>query len=109
LLAAGTVLSACNKDLEQFPEPTTAPPSGASIGESMETNTDLSLYNKLVAKAGMSAMLKDKSKIYTVFAPTNSAMKQFINAASGGAVPLNAPDAVFEGFIQANLPAASAA
>jgi hypothetical protein len=36
-------------------------------------------------------------------------MKIFINAISGGAVPINAPDAVFSGFITANIPAATAA
>jgi uncharacterized surface protein with fasciclin (FAS1) repeats len=45
----------------------------------------------------------------TIFAPTNTAMKAFINAASGGLVPLAAPDAVFIGFINNNLPIQSAA
>ncbi len=45
----------------------------------------------------------------TIFAPTNTAVKAFINAASGGLVPLAAPDAVFIGFINANLPVQNAA
>ena len=44
----------------------------------------------------------------TIFAPTNTAVKAFINAASGGLVPLAAPDAVFIGFINTNLPIQSA-
>jgi uncharacterized surface protein with fasciclin (FAS1) repeats len=35
----------------------------------------------------------------TVFAPTNDAFRGLINALSGGAIPLNAPDATFIGFI----------
>jgi uncharacterized surface protein with fasciclin (FAS1) repeats len=35
----------------------------------------------------------------TVFAPTNDAFKGLLNVLSGGAIPLNAPDATFIGFI----------
>ncbi|HEX4957639.1 MAG TPA: fasciclin domain-containing protein [Lacibacter sp.] len=35
----------------------------------------------------------------TVFAPTNDAFRALINALSGGAIPTNAPDATFVGFI----------
>jgi uncharacterized surface protein with fasciclin (FAS1) repeats len=35
----------------------------------------------------------------TVFAPDNNAFKGLINVLSGGAIPLNAPDATFIGFI----------
>lgn len=35
----------------------------------------------------------------TVFAPTNDAFRAYINAATGGAIPINAPDATFIGFI----------
>ena len=45
----------------------------------------------------------------TIFAPTNTAVKIFINAASGGLIPLAAPDAVFIGFINTNLPVQNAA
>jgi uncharacterized surface protein with fasciclin (FAS1) repeats len=35
----------------------------------------------------------------TVFAPTNDAFRGLVNALSAGAIPLNAPDATFIGFI----------
>jgi uncharacterized surface protein with fasciclin (FAS1) repeats len=40
----------------------------------------------------------------TVFAPTNDAFRALINALSGGAIPLNAPDAVFIAFINSLPP-----
>jgi uncharacterized surface protein with fasciclin (FAS1) repeats len=40
----------------------------------------------------------------TVFAPTNDAFRALINALSGGAIPLNAPDATFIAFINSLPP-----
>ena len=45
----------------------------------------------------------------TVFAPTNDAMKQLINALSGGLVPLAAPEQVFIDFINNMVPVQTAA
>ncbi len=107
LVASATVISSCNKEPEQFPVTPTTPPSGITIGATIETTDNL--FSKLVAKSGYSALLKDNTKTFTVFVPTDAAMQQFINAISGGMVPIGAPAAVYEGFIAANIPAASAA
>ena len=57
----------------------------------------------------MLSTLNNKANTYTLFVPNNNAMKVFINAISGGLVPLTAPDAVFSAFITANIPVATAA
>ena len=54
------------------------------------------------------SILNNAGANLTVFAPTNAAVKAFINAASGGLVPLAAPDAVFFQFIRTSLPAQNA-
>lgn len=102
-------LASCNKDLETFPNPTNPQPSGLSLSQAISpaNNTD-SLFSYMVARAGLTSTLANTANRYTVFMPTNQAIKLFVNAASGGAVPLNAPDAVFAGFIQTSLPAATA-
>lgn len=107
LVASATVISSCNKEPQEFPVTAPTPPSGISIGTTLQTTDNL--FSKLVAKAGYTALLKDSTKTFTVFVPTDAAMQQFINAISGGAVPIGAPTAVYEGFIAANIPVASAA
>ncbi|MEP7144415.1 MAG: fasciclin domain-containing protein [Ferruginibacter sp.] len=102
-------VSSCNKDLEQFVASPVVPPSGLALGETIAATASDSLYYRLIVKAGMVATINNKAANYTMFVPDNNGMKIFINAISGGAVPLAAPDAVFAGFIVANLPAASAA
>ncbi|MDQ6757260.1 MAG: fasciclin domain-containing protein [Bacteroidota bacterium] len=44
----------------------------------------------------------------TVFAPTNTAVKTFLTAATGGAIPSGSPDAVYASYIRTGFPAASA-
>ena len=106
--------SSCNK-LNTVPTPLPVP--GTAAGNTLSkviaaTATD-SLFNRLMIKSGLLAAstgnIADSTLRFTVFVPDNNAMKVFINGLSGGAVPLNAPDAVFSGFITANIPAASAA
>ena len=109
LLASIIFISSCNKDPLEIPEQQPVPPTGATLGDTLKSNTDDSLYYRLVLKAGMANMLNVKSTTYTMFVPGNNAMKAFINAISGGLVPLNAPDATFSGFITANISAANAA
>ncbi|MEO5889519.1 MAG: fasciclin domain-containing protein [Ferruginibacter sp.] len=101
--------SSCNKDLEQFTEQPLIPPSGLALGETIAATPGDSLYYRLIVKSGMLPVINNKTASYTMFVPDNTGMKIFINAISGGAVPLAAPDAVFSGFITANIPAASAA
>ena len=62
----------------------------------------------MVVRAGLLPTLSNRTAFYTMFVPTNNAVKLLVNAASGGLVPLNAPDPVFVNFIQTNLPVASA-
>jgi len=103
-------LASCNKSLEEFP-PIAKPtyPTGLGVAASLAANPNYSFYSALINRAGMAATLNDSTKTYTLFATDNAGMKIFVNAASGGAVPLNAPDATFLGFIGSSLPAASAA
>lgn len=107
LVASASIISSCNKEPEQFAVTPPAPPSGNSIGTTIQTTDNL--FSKLVAKAGYTALLKDSTKSFTVFVPTDAAMQQLINVLSGGLVPIGAPASVYEGFISANIPAASAA
>ncbi len=107
LVASATVISSCNKEPEQFPVTPATAPSGITIGTTIQTTDNL--FSKLVARAGYTALLKDSTKTFTVFVPTDAAMQQFINVISGGLVPIGAPAATYEGFIAANIPVASAA
>ena len=102
------MLFSCNKEVEQFTETPTETPSGKTLGETIAATATDSLYYKLIVKAGLVATINNKAATYTMFVPDNNAMKIFINAISGGLVPLAAPDAVFSGFIAANIPAVSA-
>ncbi len=107
------IFSACNKNVKQFTEPVAIASSGISLDSALRANPNDSLYYRMVVKAGVTftTLLKNVTATnqYTLTVPDNNAMKVFINAASGGLVPLAAPDAVFSGFIVNNLPAASAA
>ncbi len=99
----------CNKDVEQFTETPATTPSGLTLGETIASTPTDSLYNRLIIQSGLSSSLKNKATTFTMFVPDNNGMKLFINAISGGAVPLAAPDAVFSGFISANISGANAA
>jgi uncharacterized surface protein with fasciclin (FAS1) repeats len=108
IATAIVVLSSCNKAPEEFPVPPVVPPTGLSLGETLATTPTDSLYLRLIIKAGMVPLISNKDATYTMFVPDNNAMKLFISAISGGLIPLNAPDAVFSGFITANIPVANA-
>lgn len=106
------LITSCNKDLEQFaPIATPVYPTGNGIAATIAANPNYSFYNALITRAGTAtvANLNDLTKTFTLFATDNNGMKIFVNAASGGAVPLGAPDATFLGFISGTLPVASAA
>jgi len=110
VLSAAFFLTACNKELEQF-APIAKPvyPTGSTIAATIAANPNDSLFNRMLIRSGLQSLLADSTKNFTVFAVDNAGMKIFVNAASGGAVPLNAPDATFSGFLSSSLPAASAA
>ena len=107
--SAMMIFSSCNKEVEKFPAPVVVTPTGSVLGDTIKSNPDDSLYYRLIIKSGLLPFINSKTNIYTMFVPNNAGMKLFINALSGGLVPLNAPDAVFSGFITANIPANSAA
>jgi uncharacterized surface protein with fasciclin (FAS1) repeats len=110
ILSGVFFLTSCNKDLEQL-APIAKPvyPTGGGIAATLAANPNYSMYSALITRAGMTATLNDSTKTFTVFATDNNGMRIFVNAASGGAIPIPAPDATFLGFISTSLPAASAA
>lgn len=113
LAAIVIFLSACNKAPEEILN--TNPPvndptvsaSRATLGDTLASGP-YTLFYKMVQRAGKLDTLKSRIYNLTVFVPDNNAMKQFVVAASNGAVAIDAPDAVFEGFISGSLPVASA-
>ncbi len=111
LLSAVFFLTACNKELETFAPiaKPTYPSGGANMAVAIASNPNDSLFNRMLIRSGFASTLSDTTKTFTLFAVDNAGMKIFVNAASGGAVPLNAPDAIFSGFIAGSLPVASAA
>ena len=110
LLSGLFFVTSCNKDLEQFAAlPTPTYPTGLGIAATIAANPNDSLFSRMIVRSGLTATLNDLTKTFTIFAVDNAGMKVFVNAASGGAVPLNAPDATFSAFIANSLPAASAA
>lgn len=109
--AAALGLSSCNKEPEMLQEPEQPDPTGSTLTELLEANPDDSLYRRLMIHSGLYDMFNgEDGNFYTLFVPGNNAMKMFINTVSMGAVPLNAPDAVFSSFITDNvdLPTAQA-
>jgi len=107
--AAITVLSSCNKDVEQFPISPVVPPSGQSLAQTLAAIPDDSLYYRMIVRGGLLPVINNTANAYTMFVPGNAAMRTFVNVASGGAIPIAAPDAVHSNFIRTLLPAASAA
>ena len=115
LVAAATLFASCNKDVQQFPIPIVATSGSISLDSILKTTSNDSLYYLLVRRASLGPtnfvnLFKSTNLTnqYTLFVPDNNGMKTFINAISGGLVPLAAPDAVFAAFINANIPVASA-
>ena len=100
------ILSACNKDVEQFDTPVVVAPAGLALGETIATIADDSLYYRLIVKSGLLTTINTKSNIFTMFVPNNAAMRQFLVAIGA---PPGQPDAVYSGFITAFVPAATAA
>lgn len=103
MITSALLITSCNKEPEEFAPIIPEVPTGDMLGTVLDASDDDSLYYRLVVRAGMAAALNDPGHQYTMFVPNNNAMKQAINALSGGLVPLNAPDAVFSGFIQTQI------
>lgn len=109
LATAITVLSSCNKDVEQFPNPPVTAPTGQSLGQVLAAAPDDSLYYRMIVRAGVLPLISNNANTYTMFVAGNTAMRSFVNIASGGAIPVAAPDSVHSAFIRLTLPVASAA
>jgi uncharacterized surface protein with fasciclin (FAS1) repeats len=112
ILAALFILSSCNKDLETITGPipgTPTIPAAGNIAATIAANPDDSLFYRMLVRSTLLPLLADSSKRFTINAVNNAGMKIFVNAASGGLVPLTAPDAAFSAFISTNLPVATAA
>lgn len=103
------ILSSCNKDVEQFTTPVVTTPTTPALGETIATIADDSLYYRMIVRSGLLTTVNTKSNIFTMIVPNNAAMRQFVAAASGGAIPVGTPDAIVSGFIANTLPAATAA
>ena len=103
-------LASCNK-APADPAPLDIPVagSGLALGETIAATPTDSLYYKLILKSGLLTTINNKANLYSMFVPDNPAMRQFITAISGGAVPAGSPDAVYVGFINsANISASTA-
>lgn len=99
ILFSMAILS-CNKDVDQ-PEPNTFElPKGSTIGKELSQDPSYSLLFALVNKVGLANAVSDSSKIFTVFAPDNNAIKTFVSAFVGNpAITPSSPDIVFLGII----------
>jgi hypothetical protein len=102
------ILSSCNKDLEQFSTPVSVAPTGITLGKTLLSIPDDSLYYKLVVKSGLLAKINDSTLTFTMFVPNNAAMRGFINAISGGATA-GYSDAQYVAFINSAAVSASTA
>ena len=111
LLAAVTILffTACNKAPEELPLPVQPVPTGKTLAQTIAGTPDDSLYYRMIVRSGLLPVISNINNSFTVYVAGNPAMRQFITAASGGAVPAGSPDAVYSGFISSVLPVASAA
>lgn len=97
------ILSACNKDVEQFATPVTVTPTTPALGETIASIADDSLYYHLIVRGNMLTTINTKSNIFTMFVPNNAAMRQFVTAASGGLLPAGTPDATVAKFLDSAL------
>ena len=102
-------ISSCNKELEQVNEAAVAPSTLPKLDQSLRNNADFSLYYALVVRGNQLSLINDSTRSFTMFVPGNAGIKALINALSGGLVPTNAPNAVFEAFINNQVPIEQAA
>ena len=109
MAAAITVLSSCNKDVQQFPNSPITAPTGQSLAQVLAAAPDDSLYYAMIVRGGLLPVISNTATAYTMFVPGNAAMRSFVNIASGGLIPTASPDAVHSNFIRNLLPVASAA
>jgi uncharacterized surface protein with fasciclin (FAS1) repeats len=102
-------ISSCNKELEQVNEAPVVPSTLPKLDQSLRDNADFSLYYALVVRGNQLSLINDSTRSFTMFVPGNAGIKALINALSGGLIPTSAPNAVFEGFINNQVPVEQAA
>ena len=103
-------LTSCNKDVEQFANIPLPPVTTAkTLGDSIYAIPRDTLFYKILQKGGLLPFINNRLNNFTIYVPDSTAVKQFISAATGGAVPVTASNAVFSAFITGSFPAASAA
>ncbi len=94
------VVVSCNKDVDAPVPNTFELPKGSTIGKELSQDPSYSLLFALVNKVGLASAVSDSSKIFTVFAPDNNAIKTFVSAFLGNPfVTPASPDEVFLGII----------
>jgi len=101
------IFSSCNKNVDQLPDITYPINAGKGLADVLATIPADSLYNKLVVRSGLAPTINNLGASFTLFVPDNAAMKSFVTAATGGAIPATAPDAAFVNFLNTTLPIAS--
>jgi hypothetical protein len=107
---AAVAFSACNKKLEEFaPIPVAPYPTGTTIAATLTASANDSLFNRMLIRSGLQSLFADNTKQLTLFAVDSNGMKAFVNAASGGAIPANAPSSIVSAFLANTLPAGTAA
>ena len=81
-------LTACNKNVPEAVPNTITVPSGNTIGDILNTNTNFSILKAAVTKAGLMNAVSDKNNVFTVFAPSDQAfLYSGISAAVINALP----------------------
>ena len=104
-LSSFILLTSCNKDLENFATiPTPVYPSGTTMGRTIASNPNDSLWYRMLLRSGLVNQFNDSTRTFTVFAVDNAGMKVFVNAATGGFIPLSAPDVDFSRFLSGTYP-----
>jgi hypothetical protein len=109
VLCGAVMLSSCNKELDVPAAAVPGTVTGSTIAATIAATPNDSLFNRMLIRSGLVSTLSNPNTEFTLFAVDNQGMKLFVNSASGGAVPLAAPDATFSAFIANTLPVASAA
>lgn len=109
LLISIISISSCNKELEQVNAAAVVQSTLPKLDQQLRDNADFSLYYAIVVRGNQLSLINDSTRSFTMFVPGNAGIKALINALSGGLVPTNAPNAVFEAFINNQVPVAQAA
>jgi uncharacterized surface protein with fasciclin (FAS1) repeats len=109
LLISIISISSCNKELEQVNEIPAVQSTLPKLDQSLRNNVDFSLYYALVLRGNQLSLINDSTRSFTMFVPGNAGIKALINALSGGLIPTNAPNAIFEAFINNQVPVEQAA